>query len=73
MEACSVDAASNDTISCYQWQTKSLKPWLAVVLFSLIVTSTFTISFRRSIEERSAVVVTKEMFLKINKINKTDS
>lgn len=72
MEACSVDAASNDTLS-YPWQTKSLKPWLAVILFSLIVTSTFTMSFRCCIEERSAVVVTKQIFLKINKINKTDS
>lgn len=73
MEACSVDAASNDTLSCYPWQTNSLKPWLAVILFSFVVTSTFTTSFRCCIEERSSVVVTKQIFLKIKKINKTES
>lgn len=71
MEACSVDAASNDTLSCYQWQTKSFKPRLAVIFFRFIVTSTFTMNFRCCIDERSAEVVTKEPFLKINKKNKT--
>lgn len=67
MEACSVDTASNDTLSCYQWQTKSFKSRLAFNLFRFIVTSTFTMNFRCFIDERSAEVVTKEIILKINK------